>query len=397
MKTSSVSNQKKRGNDGKWRHSNGNATNVPVDQSESSPLTRRNFLGRVGGVATLAIAASSIPLEPLLDDKHSVAEAAVVGYDPAARAAAGHNYRTSRAEADNINVGVQPDNGDTLSFTDFSGSFSKGLQHDGLGVPNAASWLSLKYALQSGRHSDYEKIIVGTPGGGPNSRLNGPQGSLAFDLEGLDSHAVVIPPAPSVASAQTAAEAIEHYWGALLADIPFTQYPTNSLVAQAVRDMNKLSAVKPNSQYPFPVTPQNLFRGQFFDGDGNVLGPYISQFLVQPTFYGAQPLSQQYQTFLPVGNGGSSFMTSVNEYQTVQNGGDSGRQLVFDSTFRFVRNGRDLAAYTHVDVLYQAYFVAFLVLAGIGAPPNPGNPYTHSAAEKAFATLGGPDVAGSIA
>jgi len=397
MKTSSVSNKEKRGTGGNERRSNGNEAKLPVDQSESAPLTRRNFLGSVGGVATLAIAAGSIPLEPLFDEKHSVAEAAVVGYDPAARAAAGHNYRTSRAEADNINVGVQPDNGDTLSFTDFSGSFSKGLQHDGLGVPNAASWLSLKYALQSGRHSDYEKIIVGTPGGGPNSRLNGPQGSLAFDLEGLDSHAVVIPPAPSVASAQTAAEAIEHYWGALLADIPFTQYPTNSLVAQAVRDMNKLSAVKPNSQYPFPVTPQNLFRGQFFDGDGNVLGPYISQFLVQPTFYGAQPLSQQYQTFLPVGNGGSSFMTSVNEYQTVQNGGDSGRQLVFDSTFRFVRNGRDLAAYTHVDVLYQAYFVAFLVLAGIGAPPNPANPYVRSATEKGFATFGGPDVAGSIA
>src|SRR5207249_775726 len=173
----------------------------------SSDLTRRNFLGSVGGVATLALAAGSIPLEPLFGEEHSVAGAAVVDYQPAARAAASHNYRTSRAEADNINVGVQPDNGDTLSFTDFSGSFSKGLQHDGLGVPNALSWLSLQYALQSGRHSDYEKIIVGTPGGGPNSRLNGPQGSLAFDLEGLDSHAVVIPPAPSVASAQTAAEA----------------------------------------------------------------------------------------------------------------------------------------------------------------------------------------------
>src|SRR5437773_872131 len=396
MKTSSVSNEKKRCNDGNLRDSNGNEAEVPAGQSASSPLTRRNFLGSVGGVATLAMAAGSIPLEPLFDEEHSVAEAAVVGYDPAARAAASHNYRTGRAEADNINVGVQPDNGDTLAFTDFSGSFSKGLQHDGLAVPNAASWLSLKNALQSGRHSDYEKIIVGTPGGGPNSKLNGPQASLAFDLEGLDSHAVVIPPAPSVASAQTAAEAIEHYWCALLADVPFTQYPTNSLVAQAVRDMNKLSGLKGNDQYPFPVTPQNLFRGRFFEGDGNVQGPYISQFLVQPTFYGAQPLSQQYQTFLPVGNGGSNFMTSVNEYQTVQNGGDSGRQLVFDPTFRFVRNGRDLAAYTHVDVLYQAYFVAFLVLAGMGAPPNPGNPYSRSATEKGFATFGGPDVAGTI-
>jgi len=118
--------------------------------------------------------------------------------------------------------------------------------------------------------------------------------------------------------------------------------------------------------------------------------------MVQPTFFGVQPLSQQYQTFLPEGGGGTNFMTSVSEYQLVQNGGDSGRHLAFDPTLRYIRNGRDLAAYTHVDVLYQGYFVAFLVLAGIAAPPNPGNPYIASPTEKAFATLGGPDAAGTI-
>jgi hypothetical protein len=116
--------------------------------------------------------------------------------------------------------------------------------------------------------------------------------------------------------------------------------------------------------------------------------------MVQPTFFGAQALSQQYQTFLP-GNT-NEFMTSPTEFQLIQNGGDSGRQLSFDPTPRFIRNGRDLAAYTHVDVLYQAYFTAFLVLAQIGTPPNPGNPYIGSHTEKAFATLGGPDVAGLL-
>jgi hypothetical protein len=163
--------------------------------------------------------------------------------------------------------------------------------------------------------------------------------------------------------------------------------------------MNMMSFLprRENNQLPFPVTPKNLFRGQFLVGDGNVQGPYVSQFLLHPTFYGAQPLSQQYQTFLPVGGGGTNFMTSVSEYQTVQNGGDSGRQVVFDPIFRYIRNGRDLAAYTHVDVLYQAYFVALLVLAGIGAPPNPGIPYIGSRTEKAFGTLGGPDMAATVA
>jgi hypothetical protein len=366
---------------------------------KSDTPTRRKFLGQVSTATAAAFAAGAIGLKPLLGGKESVAEASVVDYNSSTRAAASFNYRTSTAQAENIDVGVQPDNGDASRFTDFSGSYSKALLHDGLGVPNAASWLSLKHALTTGAHSDFENIIMGTPGGGPNSKENGPQVALAFDLEGLDSHASVIPPAPSVASAQTAAEQVEHYWAALLADVPFTQYPTNSLVAQAVADMNKLSYLKSkaNNQFPFPVTPQNLFRGQFVSGDGNVQGPYISQFMVQPTFYGAQPLDQRYQTFLPVDGGGSDFMTSPDEYQLVQNGGDSGRRLAFDPTSRFIRDGRALAAYTHVDVLYQGYFTAFLVLAGLGVAPNPGNPYIGSNTEKAFATLGGPDAAGTLA
>ena len=366
---------------------------LTASETETGKVSRRSF---VKGAVTVAAVAAAVPLEPLLGGKESVAEASVVPYGSAARANANFNYRTSTATAENIDVGVQPDNGDATTFTDFSGSYSKALLHDGLGVPNAASWLSMRNALASGSFLDFENIIVGTPGGGPNSRLNGPQVALAFDLEGLDSHASVIPPAPSVTSAQTAAEQVEHYWAALLRDVPFTDYASNSLVAQAVSDMNQLSFLSSsgNNQFPFPVTAQNLFRGRVFVNDGNVQGPYISQFLLKPTFFGAQPISQQYQTFLP--GTGNDFMTSPSVYQAVQNGGPSG-QPAFDPTFRFERNGRDLSAYTRVDVLYQAYFVAFLILAGLGAPPNPSNPYIGSNTEKAFATLGGPDAAGTLA
>ena len=366
--------------------------NITSSSSKSSKLTRRSFVG-AGGAA-----AAAIPLQPVLGLRESVLEASVVPYNADRRVAHSYTFRVAAAAAERIDVGVQPDNGDTSKFTDFSCMYSKALSHDALGVPNKAAVQSLIKAMHTGESSDFENILVGTPGGGPNSKENGPQGGLAFDLEGLDSHATVIPPAPSVASAQTAAEAVEHYWGALLRDVLFTEYATDSLVAQAVADMNRLSFLRDpgNQQLPFPVTPQNLFRGQFVPGDGNVLGPYISQFLLQPTSLGAQPLSQQYQTFLAAALGGSDFMTSANEYQLIQNGGDSGRRLTFDPTFRFVRNGRDLAAYTHVDVLYQAYLTAALVLAGIGAPPNPGNPYIGSKAQKAFGTLGGPDAVGTL-
>ncbi len=90
-------------------------------------------------------------------------------------------------------------------------------------------------------------------------------------------------------------------------------------------------------------------------------------------------------------------MTDPTEYQHVQNGGTPNGHLSFDPVFRFIRMGRDMAAYTRVDVLYQAYFTAFLILAGIKAPPNPGNPYIGSHSQKGFGTLGGPDAAGTIA
>jgi hypothetical protein len=370
-------------------------TTLPSSGSEAKTLSRRTFVG-AGAAATVAMA---IPLQPLLEANEPAIEPSVVSLNSQTRLEDSYRYRTAMARAERIDIGVLRDNGDAARFTDFSGNYTKALLHDALGVPNKAAIESLINALQTGRVSDFENILIGTPGGGPNSKENGPQGALAFDLEGLDSHATVIVAAPSVASAQTAAEAVEHYWGALLRDVPFSEYPTNSRVAQAVADMNNLSFLNSsgNHQFPFPVTPQNLFRGQFVPGDGNVRGPYVSQFMLQPTFFGVQPLGQQYETFLPALGGGGDFMTSVSEYQLIQNGADSGRRLAFDPIFRFTRTGRDLAAYTHVDVLYQAYFAATLVLAMIGAPPNPGNPYIGSKTQKGFGTLGGPDAVGTLA
>src|SRR5262249_20325985 len=76
-----------------------------------------------------------------------------------------------------------------------------------------------------------------------------------------------------------------------LRDVPFNDYPGSALVAEAVADMNNLSFLKSNKNIsPFPVTPQNLFRGQIINGDGNVLGPYISQFMVQHWRQASRPI-----------------------------------------------------------------------------------------------------------
>ncbi len=366
--------------------------------AESSKVSRRKFFGKLGtaavgaaAVGTLGIPSSAFgqkaadDLEQRDEDDHDH------GND---RVNDAYDYRKDMAKAERIDVGSQRGNGDDRRYTDFSGNYSKGLLHSSLGVPNGASFLSLRAALRSGSHEDFAHIIMGTPGGGGNSKLNGPQCAMAFDLEGLDSHATVIPASPTTRSAQTAAEQVEHYWAGLVRDVAFTDYGTNALVGQAVADMNNMSYVNSpgNDQIPRAVTRQNLFRGQIAVGDGNVMGPYVSQFMVQPTNYGAQFLDQRYQTHVA----GQEFMKQVSTYQNIQNGGASEGPVSFDPTPRYIRNGRDLAAYTRVDVLFQGYFTAFLILAGLGAAPNPGNPYIGSQTEKAFGTLGGPDAAGTL-
>ena len=214
-------------------------------------ISRRTF---VKSAATIAAVAATVPLEPMLGGKASVAEAAGANNASTNASANGgtanrmnacFNYRRDMALAQRVNVGPQADNGDAARFTDFSCSYSKALPHDSLGIPNAAAMLSLRRAFATSNAADFANILVGTPGGGPNSRLNGPQGALAFDLEGRDSHATVIPPAPSVASAQTAAEQVEHYWAALLADVMFTRNHQN--VAGAIRAFEEAARLMPGN------------------------------------------------------------------------------------------------------------------------------------------------------
>src|SRR5208283_2257200 len=133
----------------------------PTGRAETS---RRSFLGKVGGATAVALTVG-IPLEPLFEGKHGEAEASVVSYRSNHRANDSWNYRKSTAQDEKIDVGVLPDNGDSERFTDYSGNWSKCLQHDALGIPNYASYQSLLYALQTGRFSDFENILVGNPGG----------------------------------------------------------------------------------------------------------------------------------------------------------------------------------------------------------------------------------------
>lgn len=365
--------------------------------SQTSFVNRRRFLGKVGGVATaLAAARAGLPSLRAADRQGGAGGPGDGGSgaqpDDDANAVSG---QARRMEAFRIRMDsaishrkaplpAQLNNGEEALYPDKGATFTKGLVHDSFGrVDLAASYPSFIKALTTGNPADFDKIILGG-----TRTLNDPQGGLAFQLEGDDPTAMTAPPAPAMASEAFAAEMIEMYWGALLRDVEFNSYGTNAAAIAAAGELNGLSGYAGPRNSGGQVTANELFRGVF---PGELTGPYISQFAVLPTFYGAQPIGQQWQVFLPAGGGGADYMTDFASWLAVQNGAYP-TGLQYDPVYRYVRNGRDFASMTHVDLPPQEAFVALLVLLDIGAPLNPGQYYAKPHPDNGFATLGGPDL-----
>jgi membrane-associated phospholipid phosphatase len=285
-------------------------------------------------------------------------------------------------------------NGDELRHPSYIGNYHKALPHDSAGEVEPDAYGRLLTALASGDPNDFEAIPLGG-----TTRLTDPQSGLAFDLQGADGQALAIPPAPALSSAEAAGEMVELYWMALLRDVNFADYPAHPDVAAACADLNALGDFR-GPRRRGKVTPQTLFRDLL---PGCAVGPYLSQFLLLPAPFGAEYVQRMIRTFLP----GTDHLTRFDEWLNVQNGGSPAGAVQFDPQRRFLRNARDLSAWVHKDVLFQAYFDACLILisppdateaesGGIGCPLNPGNPYLRSKTQSGFGTFGPPGIKGCM-
>jgi len=355
---------------------------------EGRVLSRRGFLGGLGGAAAVAAAGGAV-LEPMLPGGSRAAADEIGPLTGQDRLEAAYRNRINQADSMFAEgMPVQSSNGDEDLYPNRIGSYSKGLPHDALGEVDPDAYQALLDALSSGHPADFEAI----PRGGARKQTN-PQAGLAFDTEGKDPHQFTQPPAPAFASAWEAGEMVELYWMALLRDTRFTSYPSNPLARRAAQELSALSDFR-GPRIGGQVTPQTLFRD---DLPGALEGPYVSQFMLKGTPYGAEYVERRMRTLLP----GTDHMTHFGEWLAVQNGDVPGSAR-YDPVRRFVRNGRDLSEWVHVDVLFQAYFNACLILGappepgsrptrgGIGCPLNPGNPYLGSATQEGFGTWGGP-------
>jgi len=362
------------------------------------------FLGQAATLAAGALAAPAIASAQSPSEENSPTSASAqatsnsygIPGNPRVQASFGIRLSAAIAQAQ-VPIPSHQTNGDQQRYPDGSATYTKVVLQDSIGLVNPTAYKSFTTALASGKPSDFENILIGG-----TRTLNGPQGGLAFTLEGTDSHQfgsspsphnqeteVVVPPPPAFSSPAWGTELTELYWCSLLRDTAFTDYTTSPVAAAACAELTSMPTYAGPRARSGQVTPQLLFRGYF---PGETLGPYISQLMITPSVFGALPMTNQFITY----QAGLDYMLDPVSFLQVQNGIDTGQRDQTDPTVRFLHNGRGLAAFTHVDVLYQAYFIAFLVMNTLGVPLNPGNPYTTSRTQNGFDTLGGPDIAATI-
>src|SRR5215813_4242994 len=334
--------------------------------SSHPTLTRRGLLGGAG----MAVGAVLVP--PAIAP--AAAQAATADPRPldAAFRRRALEVRDACARAfDAVPIAPHPTNGDEAHYPNKIGSDTRGLPHDKRGEVDPAAWQALFTACQSGDPADFEKI----PLGGSRKLVN-PIGPQAVSLIGINATQIGIPPAPALASAERAGEAVEVYWQALLRDVPLTELRDDTEdrgVLAACEELSKLSDFR-GPKAGGPVTPGTLFRASalYFDAadskgravtpPGVLDGPLISQFLLRDVPYGAQFIGARIRTATPA----SEFLTEYEEWLATQNGEAPRRQIQFDPTLRYIATGRDLAEYVRSGPAFA--WAASLLLATAAGP-----------------------------
>lgn len=349
---------------------------------------------------------------------------------------------------------------------EYPANFTKGLAHDDNGLlEDASDYRTFVEAINSPDRTLFDSRVQSAEDKKKvfackidDKKVNwrgweSPRAGHVYELEGPDSGALGMAPAPRVGSSELAAEMAEVYALAILRDVPFTEIATggdNKLCeggGQSVRTSAQLVALLVDmpfydgndvtSSTPLQtdnsglnsfernrrlartgsltgsLTPENVFRGSTA---GAQAGPYISQFLLAGAnslvggtgsalgFPGTQANFDAEDGFIPYGaqivdqrvlthKNCLDYMTDWTSWLDVQNGADLKAANLFEENRRFITTPRDLATYVHFDALYQAYLNACLILLGIGSPTSKGFPEKSLTGKRdAFATFGGPHI-----
>jgi len=307
---------------------------------------------------------------------------------PSSRQSAAFQIRQAAAQAYlDASPPVHTSNGDETRYEDKRASFSKTLPHNDAGEVDVDAFKAFVTILASADADGFERIPRDPI---DEVALNDPQATYAFDIVGLDSAATALDPPPTFSSALMASEMAEIYWLSLTRDVPFSRYEGDPLVLAAASDINAFSQPL-KSGTPGKLTASTVFRGET---PGDLVGPYLSQFLWLDIPYGIKSLEQRY--IVPAR--GQGFLTDYADWLACQRGAKPRSGLRFDATPRFICSARELAEYVHRDFSFQSYMNAALILLALGKDAlSPTNPYRRSRTQLGDITLGSKNVLSMLA
>ena len=180
-------------------------------------------------------------------------------------------------------------------------------------------------------------------------------------------------------------EMVELYWLALTRDVPYREYESSRPTTDAITDLNALSSPASPALVK-KLRPNSLFRGET---SGELIGPYISQFLWQPIPFGATSIDQRERYPMR----GQDFLIEFQEWLANQQGMKPKRKLVLDTGRRYIHNYRDLAEYVRRIFSIQPYLNAAILALSFGEDSlSPTNPHRGSNTEFGDLTFGGKNI-----
>ena len=258
--------------------------------------------------------------------------------------------------------------------------FAKTLQHDTTtGFVKKLDVDKILEALDDGTKDKLNEIQLSTV---TQRKLEGVLCSSSFNLMGTDSSLLDTSNFHTVDSEAGAFEMAEVYAKAILRDIPFCEYDSNSDVNTIRSALNEYSDFTTAPLESGSISSKLLFRGNSVDEN---LGPYISQLLYRDFNYGNMTIQQKYKSE-------ADYVSSLtkSEWLDIQNGKVNGS--VSQSTEKYAYNGRVLGSMVHSDPLYQFYYNASLILLQNGVTPSAFTTNTSTA----WTSAGGPCILASV-
>ncbi len=272
-------------------------------------------------------------------------------------------------------------NGDLDKIPQSRANFSKSLPHSN-GIVDPGEYKKLVEAIYNNCPKRITKVKLGTPNG---LKLTDP--SNVFDLEVISKYkgCYDFPLSPKIKSDEAAGEMVELYEMVRARDIPFINYGTNLQITQAAANLSTLTNFK-GPKVGGQVTPATIFRGQ---AQGDLKGPYVSQFLFYQVNAGFYSFEQKYAS-PPVGD---DYITTVSQFVNVWNGNVTQTQAV-PGPKRYITTLRDGTRLVHYDEPGQIYQNALRILWSLKVPLDSGIPYVNGTIPNQipFVSLGVADI-----